>query len=557
METKINLKYFVYARRSIEKQDKEERVASVESQLFEVREIAKRENLKIIQTFTETKSSKRPGRPHFGEMMDRIEKGEANGILCWKIDRLARNPIDAGRIQYLLQTGVLQNIKASDRNWYPDDNVLISSVEFGVSNQYLIDLAKHIRRGLRDRVQQGERPCMAPLGYLNSKYREKGTEETLVDPERFPKVRKLFDLMLTGQYSVPQLLKIAEKELQLFTRKTEKRVSKPMGKTNLYAIFTNPFYYGEFRYPKDSEEWYVGNHKSMITKEEYDKIQFLLGRKGIPRPKTHIFAYTGLMRCSGCGARITCEEKWKHQKNGNTHQYVYYRCTGSKTPNCLEKSVEVKVLEKQIDDFLSRLQIPPEFHEWAVEELKLLHEREKGDRNSLLASHRKHYEECVAKLDKFAEMLIAEKISHEMYKVKETELLGKKKSLKGLLDGDDKRIDDWLVRLESTLTFAERAREEFKNGDIAKRRQILTSLGTEHILKDRQIYIQTEEPLIVLQKMADENNRLQDMLEPPKDIGNKEHLKDLYSKSSLMCGLVDDVRTIIIKVFYPYQSFSV
>ena len=89
---------------------------------------------------------------------------------------------------------------------------------------------------------------------------------------------------------------------------------------------------------------------------------------------------------------------------------------------------------------------------------------------------------------------------------------------------------------ESTFTFAERAREEFKNGDIAKRRQILTSLGTEHILKDRQIYIQTEEPLIVLQKMADENNRIQDMLEPPKDIGNKEHLKDLYSKSSLMCS---------------------
>ena len=111
-------------------------------------------------------------------------------------------------------------------------------------------------------------------------------------------------------------------------------------------------------------------------------------------------------------------------------------------------------------------------------------------------------------------MLIAEKISHEMYKIKETELLGKKRSLKRLLDGDDKRIDDWLVRLESTLTFAERAREEFKNGDIAKRRQILTSLGTEHILKDRQIYIQTEEPLIVLQKMADENNRIQDTLEP-------------------------------------------
>ena len=528
-----NLKYFIYARRSIEKRDNEERVASVESQLFEIKELTK--GLKVVETFTETKSAADPGRPVFNEMIRQIEAGKANGIICWKTDRLARNPIDEGRIKYLLQKGIIQNIKATDRDWYPEDNGLLAAVDFSMASEYSRVLSRHVTRGLRDRVRSGFRPCTAPLGYLNSKYREKGMEEILIDEERFPKVRKLFDLMLTGQYSVPQLLKIAEKDLKLLTRESGKRLSKPMCKTNLYAIFTNPFFYGEFKYPKSSEEWFVGNHKSMITKEEYDKIQFLLGRKGIPRPKTHIFAYTGLMRCAGCGARITCEEKWKHQENGNIHHYIYYRCTGSKTPDCLEKSVEIKVLEKQIDDFLSKIQIPPEFHEWAVEELKLLHKKEKGDRNTLLNNHRKHYQECVAKLDKFAEMLIADKISHEMYKVKETELLEKKKSLKQLLDGDDKRIDDWLVRLESTLTFAERAREEFQNGDITKRRQILTALGTEHILKDRQIYIRVEEPLIVLQKMSDENKRIQDTLEPQKDIGNKGQLKDLYSKSSLLC----------------------
>ena len=35
---------------------------------------------------------------------------------------------------------------------------------------------------------------------------------------------------------------------------------------------------------------------------------------------------------------------------------------------------------------------------------------------------------------------------------------------------------------------------------------------------------------------ADENNKIQDTLEPQKDIANKQHLKDLYSKSSLMCS---------------------
>ena len=528
------LKYFVYARRSIEKKDKEERVASVESQLFEVKELAKKEGLSILRVFTETKSAKKPGRPCFGEMMSLIEKGKANGILCWKMDRLARNPIDAGRIQYLLQTGVLQNIKASDRDWYPDDNVLISSVEFGVSNQYSIDLAKHIRRGLRDRLNEGVRPSIAPLGYLNSKYHEKGLEEILVDEERFLKVRKLFELMLLGQYSPFQLVKIADKQLHLTTRDTPKYKGKAMGKSNIYRILTNSFYYGEFEFPEGSGNWYVGKHKPMITKDEYDKIQFLLGRKGRPRPKTHIFAYTGLMRCNGCGARITAEEKWKHQKNGNTHHYVYYRCTGNVSKDCIEKSVEVKILEKEIDEFLANIQIPPEFHEWAIGELKKLHENEKTDRNTLLFTHQKDYDDCISKLDRFADMFIEGKISNEMYKRKETELLKQKNELRCLLGNDDKRVDDWLVRLESTLTFAERAHEEFQNGDIVKRREIMTALGTEHILKDRHIYIQTEKPLLVLKEMVSENSHIRGSLEPPKDIGNKEYLNEMYAKSSLM-----------------------
>ncbi len=528
------LKYFVYARRSIEKKDKEERVASVESQLFEVKEIAKRENLKIIDTFTETKSAKRPGRPYFGEMMDRIEKGQANGILCWKMDRLARNPIDAGRIQYLLQTGVLQNIKASDRDWYPDDNVLISSVEFGVSNQYSIDLAKHIKRGLRDRLNSGVRPSIAPIGYLNSRYHEKGSEEILVDEERFFKVRKLFDLMLTGQYSPLQLVEIADKELQLTTRGVGRHQSKPMGKSNMYRVLTSTFYYGSFEYPAGSGNWYEGKHKPIITKEEYDKVQFLLGRGGRPRPKTHIFAYTGLMRCSCCGARVTAEEKWKHQKNGNSHNYIYYHCTGSVSPDCTGKCVEVKVLEKQIDEFLSKIEIPPEFHEWAIEELKKLHGKEKGDRNSLINNHERDYKDCVSRLDTLVELRLNRKISDEMYERKEKELLDKKRELKQLFDGDDKRVDDWLVRLESTLTFAERAREEFKNGDITKRRQIMTALGTEHILKDREIIIQTEKPLLILQEVVSENNKLLDPLEPPKSVGNNGRIKQIYNKSSSM-----------------------
>ena len=72
-----------------------------------------------------------PGRPVFSEMIARIQKGEAQGIVCWKIDRLARNPVDGGQIQWLLQNKVIVHIQTHDHSYYPADNVLMMSSGLG------------------------------------------------------------------------------------------------------------------------------------------------------------------------------------------------------------------------------------------------------------------------------------------------------------------------------------------------------------------------------------------------------------------------------------------
>jgi len=74
-------KYFLYARKSTEDDDKQ--VMSIEAQLFELREFARKENLEILSEFQESKSAKTPGRAVFGEVMARIESGEAQGIIAW------------------------------------------------------------------------------------------------------------------------------------------------------------------------------------------------------------------------------------------------------------------------------------------------------------------------------------------------------------------------------------------------------------------------------------------------------------------------------------------
>ena len=88
--------YFLYARKSTDVEDKQ--ILSIEAQLAELRELAKRENLSITDEFIEKRSAKMPGRRIFNDMLRRIQTGEAQGIICWKIDRLARNPVDGGQI---------------------------------------------------------------------------------------------------------------------------------------------------------------------------------------------------------------------------------------------------------------------------------------------------------------------------------------------------------------------------------------------------------------------------------------------------------------------------
>ena len=97
--------------------------------------MAKKNDLKIIEIFKESKSARKPdNRPYFKEMIDRIENGEADSILCWQINRLSRNPIESG-----------------------------------MANQYILELSKNVKRGMRSKITKGWYPQLAPIGYINDK----------------------------------------------------------------------------------------------------------------------------------------------------------------------------------------------------------------------------------------------------------------------------------------------------------------------------------------------------------------------------------------------------
>ena len=88
---KLTMRYFLYARKSTDEPDRQ--ILSIEAQLAELRDYAKKNGLTIAREFIESKTAKEPGREIFNDMMAQIEQGAAHGIVAWHPDRLARNSV--------------------------------------------------------------------------------------------------------------------------------------------------------------------------------------------------------------------------------------------------------------------------------------------------------------------------------------------------------------------------------------------------------------------------------------------------------------------------------
>ncbi len=502
-QDRSHIRYFLYARKSSEDEDRQ--IQSIESQKAKLKELAQEYGLKIVKIYTEAKSAKAPGvREIFDEMIGRIENGEADGILCWQINRLSRNPVDSGRISWLLQKNIIKSIQTYDREYLPGDNVLIFSVDAATSNQYVIDLSKNVKRGLETKLTKGWLPNLAPSGYLNDQLEKTITKDT----ERFNLVSKMWQLMLTGAYTPPQILKIANEEWGYRTRKSKKLGGKPLSRSGIYRIFTNIFYAGVIEHKGVQFE---GKHEPMITLEEFDQVQVLLGRKGKPRPKEHFFAFTGFIRCAECGCLYTAETKKKFiKKTGEVKQFTYYHCTRKKTTiNCSQrKMLSLDKLETQIEKELEGLTILPEFRDWALEVLNENNDREIEDRTKVYEMQHSNLVTTQKELDNLTKMRYRDLIDDNTFIKERNELQSKITEMKGKLRHTEDRAERWLELTEKTFNFATYARMMFlKANEMGKqglelKKEILMALGLNTQIKAGKLYIDKMEWFVPIEQRA-------------------------------------------------------
>lgn len=485
------LRYIAYLRKSTEGDERQ--TLSMGKQEDAIRETFP--DLNIIDWVRESRSAfEAENRPAFDNVLERIRNGEADGIVAWRINRLSRNALDAGKIAHYINIGVIKDLKFTRENFEnTPDGVKNLQYALADSNYYSASLAIDVREGNDRKRKLGWLPQASFSGYqdeLNPLRGKDGQPEkiTAIDPERFPLLQKAWKLFLTGEYSVPAVLEILNTQYGYRTKKTPNGGGKPLSRQALYKIFTNVRYAGKIPDPITGG-LLKGSYQPMITIDEYNLTQQLLGRRGKPRiSEKKDFIYKGIAICGECGCSVTAEEHTK--KSGR--KYVYYHCTHKKKDyKCKQQSIEEKELTRQLEEIFDGLTIRKEFEEWGLETIREMNNEESTDREALLASQAKTIAENEAKANKLLDCLLNGIITDEVYKAKSEAIEAELKKLKIEQGQTLDNGNDWRETMRRTLNVLFSGRDKFENGDAFAKREVLQSLGSNTILKDGKISINT------------------------------------------------------------------
>ena len=468
-------KFFLYARKSTDTEERQ--VRSIDDQIAELKELAKKENLEVVKIFIEKQTAKKPGRPIFNEMLSRIEKGEAEGILAWHPDRLARNSVDGGKIIWLLDVEKLKGLKFPTF-WFENtpQGKFMLQIAFGQSKYYVDNLSENIKRGIRQKLKNGLWPQMAPLGYLN----DRNTKSIIVDKNKARLIKKAFELYSTGNYSLRRLCENIN-NLGLLGRK-----QKALGIANYQYFLKNPFYCGLIRY---NNELYEGKHEPIIAKKLFDKVQEVMESKSKPnKKKPKYFVFRGFIRCAECGCLITAETQKGHN---------YYHCTKRKT-KCSQKYVREENLAEQISRYIQKVSLPDDWARNIIAEL----EKEKSLKIQSSESFAQNIKEKIKTIDEKLERsmtgYLENAVSLEEYQQNKNKLVEEKQVLKDKLAGFEQKRNNWFEPAIRFVNESKSAKILAKSKNLEEKKDFLKKLGSNFQILNQKLVFDFKNPFKIL-----------------------------------------------------------
>lgn len=464
---------------------------SLDAQLDRLRNYCSIKGLEIAKEFTVVESSFHGKRTKFYEVVNYIKRqSKLTALVVDTVDRVQRTFNEFPMLLELVKREKLalhffKEGLVIDKNFKSSD-LAMWQIQIMAANMFVNATRDHVKKSEELMLKEGLLPGPAPIGYLNTKD-ESGKKTVIIDPDRGPLIKKLFEEYATGLFSMDELVK-KSKGWGLRNRKS----GNPISKSQFANILQNPFYYGVMYYNK---EYHPHCYEKLISKELFDKCTEVRTGK-FKRTSKHTkepYIFRGLVRCKHCGCLLSPYTK--------KDKYVYLRHTDLK--NCEHcNNVSEKVLLKDVEKHLSSIHFDDDLKSALAIRLKKQYEATHGNTYYQLEKNRNELADVEENQKKLLDLLIAGTVPADVYRSKNAEYETAKIELQVKIE--KLQTPDTSVErvIDKVLNFSQNSFAIFKSSQIEEKRRILNIVFANFFMDGKNPEISMRKNFKLLSKIG-------------------------------------------------------
>lgn len=496
-------------------------------------EYAQRQDFQIKKTFhiSET-ASKKEQRKKFNEALRFAIKNEIEILVFEKVDRVTRNLHSSVDIYDWLEDDEERQVHCVKdslilHKYSKSQDKLNWDIKVAMAKNYADNLSEEVRKGKKEKIEQGYYPGAAQLGYKTADSIGTKRKIQVLDSEKSPFILKTFEYFATGKYSIETITKKMNEEGM---RNKNGRI---MTKSRMHELLRNPFYYGAFRW---NNVIYEGaRHEAIISKELFERVQRTLSRKPDAKYSKHFYMLKGIVRCGECGGTISWFEKKGHTYGRCNHHLKCSQCICGKEGDC-DEAIKTALVDLKVQS--------PRLKEWIKKSLKEDNNDQEQYIHTSLDSLNEQLKLISGKQSRLYNDRLDEIINLETYKAKNKEFEEEKGRISehiSKLNEDSNRYFQLGSIVYLVAQYADKIYDILEPEEISG---VMRYIFGEITLKEGKMQYQYKEAFKILKKAADITNKSSKMaISPELDKNIFEPLTK--AEKSVQSELVEAVRSEI------------
>lgn len=453
----------IYARYSSHAQ----RDVSIEQQVAECEDYAKRNNLQIVKIYSDRHLTGTSDlRPNFQQMIQDAAHAKWKHVIVWKMDRFARNRYDSAIYKYKLKKHGIRVLSAKEAIPETPEGILLESLLEGTAEYYSANLSQNIKRGLHYNALE----CMVNGSNIPYGYKRGADGRLAIDEAQAEVVREIFRKIVDGETYNSIVNDLNGRGIR--TRRGtlwNKNSFRPMLKNETYI---GVYHFGDVRI-EGGVPAIIDKPLFLAAQQRTETKKNVRGRLG----GNDEYMLTGKLFCGECGSpMVGISGTGRHGG-----KYHYYSCNGRRSGNgCTKGNVGRDWLEDQVVDAALDIVLRDDVIEWIADQIIAYQEREANS----------------ARLQSLKDELEAKQIAitNVMNAIEAGIITATTKRRLQELEADAARLEDAIALEEASCVKIDRDLiifwlESFRDGDrssVSFRRKIIdTFVGAVWVYDDR------------------------------------------------------------------------